>query len=265
MMNWGLRDKVILITGASGYFGKAISTQLALEGVNVVISGRNAKILQQLEKEIKDRDGLAHKVVLDLENLSTVSGAIDYISSNFGRLDGIVNNAYSGRVGDIERINHADFQDACVMNLSGPFELIKAALPLMEETAKKYSTVSIVNIASMYGHVSPDHRIYDGSGINNNPIHYGATKAGLIQMTRYLACNLAEKNIRVNSISPGAFPPHGIKNTNPEFYNMLKNKIPLGRIGNQNEIVGPVIFLLSDLASYMTGSDIPVDGGWTAW
>ena len=136
---------------------------------------------------------------------------------------------------------------------------------MLEKTAENADGgVSIVNIASMYGKVSPDPSIYGDSG-QNNPIHYGATKAGMIQMTRYLACHLAGRNIRVNSISPGPFPRPGIKDSAPDFMMQLEKKVPMGRIGNASELVGPVLFLLSPSASYITGIDLPVDGGWTAW
>jgi len=171
----------------------------------------------------------------------------------------------NGRTGTIESIDADDFSMACTQNLSGPFHLIQQALNLLQETATKNKvSVSIVNVASMYGKVSPDPRIYGDSG-QNNPVHYGATKAGLLQMTRYLACHLADRNIRVNAVSPGAFPRPEIKNLSPDFLASLEQKVPMGRIGLADEVVGPVLFLLSSASSYVTGIDLPVDGGWTAW
>ena len=99
----------------------------------------------------------------------------------------------------------------------------------------------------------------------NNPSFYGAGKAGLIQLTKYLACHLPDKGIRVNSVSPGPFPPQEIIKKHPDFYQKLINKVPLKRIGDPNELIGIVQFLLSDSSSYITGANIPVDGGWTAW
>jgi NAD(P)-dependent dehydrogenase (short-subunit alcohol dehydrogenase family) len=132
-------------------------------------------------------------------------------------------------------------------------------IPLLEKAESK----SVVNVASMYGMVSPDDRIYGESG-RNSPPFYGAGKAGLIQLTRYLACHLASKNIRVNAISPGPFPPQSIRIDDPEFHARLAAKVPMGRVGLADEIGGAVQFLLSEAASFITGVNIPIDGGWTA-
>ena len=113
----------------------------------------------------------------------------------------------------------------------------------------------------MYAIVSPDKRLYETQN-KQNPIHYGATKAGLIQMTKYLACNFDPKRIRVNSISPGPIPD---KKNNKHFINNLKKKCPIGRVGKPIEIALPVVFLLSDYSSYINGINLQIDGGWTAW
>ena len=115
----------------------------------------------------------------------------------------------------------------------------------------------------MYGIVSPNFSIYD-KNVLTNPIHYGATKAGLIQMTRYLACYLAKKNIRVNSISPGAFPKSSILKKSKNFEKKLIKNIPMGRIGVPDEITGAVIYLLSEASSYVTGENLNIDAGWTS-
>jgi len=128
---------------------------------------------------------------------------------------------------------------------------------------EKSQNPSIINISSIYGEVSPDPSIYEDSGYNSPP-QYGSGKAAIIQFTRYAACHLAKKGIRVNSISPGSFlKPEVQKNQN--FVNNLKKKIPLGRIGDPDELKGAVVFLASKSSSYITGENIHVDGGWIAW
>lgn len=265
MNKFSLQKHVILLTGAAGYLGAGIAKALSDAGAVVILAGRTKDKLDALKGELNASGGKADSIVFDIGNNESHKAIVDWINENHGRLDGIVNNAYSGRVGVIENISADDFSLACAQNMTGPFNLIKESLELLQKTSEKnkYAT-SIVNIASMYGKVSPDPRIYGDSG-QNNPIHYGATKAAMIQMTRYLACHLAERNIRVNSISPGAFPRPEVKESAPGFLAQLENKVPMGRIGLSEELAGPVQFLLSPASSYVTGIDLSVDGGWTAW
>jgi len=117
----------------------------------------------------------------------------------------------------------------------------------------------------MYGIVSPNPSSYP-EGINSNPIEYGAGKAGLLQMTRYLASHYGKKNIRVNAVAPGPFPNIDKKaNNNSTFLNNLKKSTMLGRLGEASETAGPTVFLLSNASSYITGHTLNIDGGWTAW
>jgi NAD(P)-dependent dehydrogenase (short-subunit alcohol dehydrogenase family) len=116
----------------------------------------------------------------------------------------------------------------------------------------------------MYASVSPDASIYGVSGANSPP-YYGSAKAALIQLTRYTACHLAADRIRVNSISPGPFPAAQFLQRDPEFASRLSAKVPMRRTGNPEELQGPLLFLASDASSYVTGANLAVDGGWTAW
>ena len=123
---------------------------------------------------------------------------------------------------------------------------------------------SIVLFSSMYGSVSPDPRVYEAP-TNPNPIEYGVGKAGIQQMARYLAVHWGGQNVRCNSISPGPFPNPGIQAGQPAFIERLAGKVPLGRVGQAPEIAGAVAFLLGDAASFITGQNLAVDGGWTSW
>jgi NAD(P)-dependent dehydrogenase (short-subunit alcohol dehydrogenase family) len=176
-----------------------------------------------------------------------------------------VNNAYFGRVGDLPAIEAEDFLLASQLNMIAPFLLVRELMPQLEKGAAQVpGGASVVNIGSMYGSVSPDPSVYSDSRVNN-PIHYGASKAGLIQLTRYLACHLGSRGIRANSVSPGPFPREAADSSGQEFLGRLSKKVPMGRIGRAEEVAGPVVFLLSAEASYVNGIDLAVDGGWTAW
>lgn len=262
---FSLEGRIVMITGATGHLGEPVAKAIALAGGVPVLCARTEGNLHKLSAEIADLGGESMCLAFDVGDPDACSQAIERVEKRFGKLHGLVNCANTGRAGTIEAASAADFDMACRQNITGPFSLIQASLHLLNNSAKEFSGgSSVVNISSMYGMVSPDPRIYGNSG-KNNPPYYGAAKAGLLQLTRYLAVHLGPQNIRVNSISPGPFPPQSIRETNPEFHASLCSKTPLGRIGGANELVGPVLFLLSDASSYITGANVPVDGGWTAW
>lgn len=260
-----LDARAILVTGATGHLGRPIAIAIAKSGGVPIIAGRSESKLSLLAEEIAQLKGISHSITFDIAQPEQCRDAIARIANRFDALSGIVNCAYSGRPGTIDTATDLDFKSAFDQNLTGPFAIVQAAVPLLQRAAPSCAGgASIVNLASMYGHVSPDPRIYGDSG-KNNPPYYGAAKAGLLQLTRYLAAHLGPQRVRVNSVSPGPFPPLSLKNTSPEFHAQLCAKTALGRIGAANEIVGPVLFLLSDAASFVTGSDLRVDGGWTSW
>jgi NAD(P)-dependent dehydrogenase (short-subunit alcohol dehydrogenase family) len=267
MKLFDLTGRVILLTGAAGHIGSAISNAILSSGAHLIATGRQESSLVRLKNSLTpDFRERCHIVACDATNIDTPGYLKSLIEPLFGRLDGIVNNAYAGKLtGTVDCIEPEDFYAAYTNNVTAPFLLIKCFLPLLEITAKKNdSTTSIVNVASMYGTVSPDPSIYGDTG-KNNPIHYGASKAGMIQMSRYLACHFGRIGIRFNSISPGPFPKIEFESENKEFYSSLERKVPMGRVGKVQEVAGPVVFLLSEAASYVNGVNLPIDGGWTAW
>lgn len=240
---------------------------LAKSGVNLLLAGRSIKKLQTLAARLEEYDVCPPVRIyeVDLSDVNSREHLFARVTRETHSLHGIVNNAYSGRAGGLGLINSTDFSDACALNLEAPCHLVQLFSDLMAASAGHVAGgAAVVNVASMYGIVSPDPRVYDDE-FGQNPVHYGATKAGLIQMTRYLACHLAKRGIRVNSISPGACPSDEVCRERPAFVHRLETKVPLARIGKADEIALPVLFLLSPASSYMTGADLRVDGGWTAW
>ncbi|MDX8549495.1 SDR family oxidoreductase [Methanospirillum sp. J.3.6.1-F.2.7.3] len=263
---FSLKNHIILLTGASGYLGAAMTEAIINADANIIITGRHVDSLEKLKgsfpASLSDK---CHIFPGDVTEVTFCHSIFLYIKQKFGSLNGIVNNAYAGRVGTIEMIIPEDFDRAVRYNIISPFMLFKELKPLLIEGVQiSGSSSSVVNVASMYGCVSPDPSIYCNSG-ENNPIHYGASKAGLIQMTRYLACHMGSSNIRFNCISPGPFPNIEKECNIPNFYENLAKKVPMNRVGIPCEVAGPVVFLLSDAASYVNGINLPIDGGWTAW
>jgi NAD(P)-dependent dehydrogenase (short-subunit alcohol dehydrogenase family) len=176
----------------------------------------------------------------------------------------LINNAYAGGGGTILTTESDQYRQSFEVTLVAAHNLLRAVLPALRLGVEQSGDASVINVASMYGLVSPDLRIYD-SAKGANPPFYGAAKAALIQWTRYAACELGPQGIRVNSISPGPFPSDDVKQTAPDFVERLAKRVPLGRVGIATEIQGPVLFLASPAASYVNGANLVVDGGWTAW
>jgi NAD(P)-dependent dehydrogenase (short-subunit alcohol dehydrogenase family) len=254
---FGLEGKSIVLTGAAGHLGAPIAAALAREGARLTLVGRSAEKLDRLRASLEGAQCETFAVDLaDRERLQR------FIEAGQGRpIHGLVNNAYSGKAGAVHLVQAADFDQASAANLVAPFLLSKGLAAELKAGAEESGTASsIVNIASMYGKVSPHPEIY-ARVEDVNPVHYGATKAGLIQITRYLACSLDPAHIRVNSVSPGPFP----RAADTAFEKALADRLPMKRIGRPEEIVGPVLFLLSSHSSYVNGADLAVDGGWTAW
>jgi NAD(P)-dependent dehydrogenase (short-subunit alcohol dehydrogenase family) len=266
MEMFDLHGRVVLLTGATGYLGRAMSRAILEAGAELIVNGRRETTLtaqrDALPPGLRQR---CHIMAGDVTRPETPEQLKTQIEQRFGLLHGVVNNAYSGKVGDIKSVEADDFLLACSYNLVAPFALVKAVAPLLERAAKtSQASASVVNVASMYGIVSPDPSVYADSG-KNNSIQYGTTKGGMIQMTRYLACHLGQRGIRVNSIAPGSFPNTEVDSGIPGFYEKLAMKVPLGRVGKPEEVAGPVVFLLSNAAAFINGANIPIDGGWTAW
>ncbi len=260
-----LEGRVAFLTGATGHLGQPMARVLAGAGAHVVLNARRQDALEGFAAELVNGGNQVSIACFDVTDENAVRIHIGKIAEKHGRLDVLVNNASSGRPGAIDRATAEDFHQAYRVNVIAAFQLLQLSLPLLKESGKRTAGgASVINIASMYGSVSPDPSIYGASGANNPP-YYGAAKAGLIQLTRYAACHLASDRIRVNCISPGPFPAAKFLERDQEFGNRLSGRVPMRRIGDPQEIQGPLLFLASDASSYVTGANLAVDGGWTAW
>lgn len=243
----GLKDKVIILTGAGGLIGTESLTHLKRQGAIVVavdlmiIEGANLSL--ELNVTVKE----------DIDVL------IGEVLEKYGRIDGLVNLAYP-RTSDwgmkFEDIPFESWQKNVDFQLNSVFYICQKVLDVM----KVQHSGSIVNIASIYGVVGNDFTLYEEYG-GTSPAAYSAIKGGIVNFTRYLASYYGKHGVRVNCMSPGGVLD--IKNQQPSFIKRYSEKSPLRRLGNPSEMAPAISFLLSDDASFITGHNLMVDGGWT--
>ena len=267
---FSLKKKNAVVVGGLGQIGTNTVKILLEAGANVeVIDFENKDTNKEFEKisNLYKKNNLIFSK-LDITNEKEVNEKIKKTSKNFRSIDILINHAhYKGDTKTLkpygefflpfENYPFDVWKKTLDVNLNGLFLITKAVGSYMKK--QKYGV--IVNTSSTYGIVSPNKSIYEDSGINS-PISYAVTKAAILNFSRYLATHWAEYNIRVNTLSPG-----GVDNINQSF-NFKKNYstlTPLNRLANANEFQGAILFLVSDASSYMTGSNLVVDGGWTAW
>ena len=256
-----LTGRTAVVTGGAGFLGTAMSATFAELGANVVIASRDGDKCRRRCEEIAARVGGPGRLAaqqLDLLDRASIQNLMDFTLGEFGRLDILVNNAWSGNKNSWESIDDKDWEYDINMSLNSVFRIVKAAFEPL-----KASRGVVLNLGSMYGHIGPDYRMYDGKQFANPP-SYGAAKAGVLQFTRYLASFLSPHGIRVNALSPGAFP-HPPTREHTAFMERLCEHNPMHRLGEPHELKGAVALLCSDAGSYMTGQNICVDGGWAIW
>ncbi len=260
-----LKDLLVGVTGITGHLGRQLAADLLKHGARVAGCARTQTRLDDLAKSLNcgaDRLFLKSCDATIMTGTNGLTQFVDAAAAHFNTpFDGWVNNAYTGKSEKLGELTETGVDTTLHGALTG-------YLMATELIAKHFINAkrkgSIVNVSSMYGVVSPQPSAYVKHPQFHNPPAYGAAKAGVIQFSKYAATHYAPHGIRVNVIVPGAFPSDAVQKEQG-FIGELTKRIPLERIGMPTEYAGPVVFLLSDLASYVTGAELRVDGGWTAW
>ena len=241
-----LSDKVAVVTGASRGIGRCIALALAAQGAKVVASARNAEALDNLVEEIKRQGGEATAVVGDVAVDTDASRLIDQAVAKYGHLDILVNNAGITRDGLLLRMKNEDWDAVLDTNLKGAFLCIRAAAKVMS----KQRSGRIINISSVVGEMG-----------NAGQANYCASKAGLLGLTKSVARELARRNVTVNAITPGFIVTDMTDDMTDKARQAMTEQIPLGRLGEVDDIANAVIFLASDQSSYITGQVLGINGG----
>lgn len=258
-----LHSRVVLITGGGGHIGSAMADALAEQGADVALLDVSAVRAGQVAENLKARHGVnASAWKVDLEREMEVRRVAAQAVEHHGRMDTFIHCAalggtspLKGWVTPFEEQSMETWRKALEVNLNAAFILSQACAPALRSKGKG----SIILVGSIYGMLGPDLRLYEGTPMGN-PAAYAASKGGLLQLSRWLATALAP-SIRVNMISFG-----GIERGQPEtFQTRYIDHTPMKRMGTEEDAKGAAVFLASDLSAYVTGQNIVVDGGWSAW
>ena len=254
-----LHGKVAIVTGACGWLGSAMSRALAEAGARVVVTSRDEKRAEEFAETLPGSEHLG--VGFSQGETDTIPDFVNQVVDRLGQIDVLVNNAYGATAPEIDTATAEDFDHSYHVGVTGYFLLARETMLHMRG---RQAPGSIINIASMYGVVASYPDAYVGLPANSPP-NYHALKGAVIHLMRHLAAYWARYNIRVNALSPGPFPRQGVDEANPGFIARLEQKVPLGRVGRPDELKGAILLLASDAGSYITGQNLLVDGGWTAW
>lgn len=255
---FSLKDRVVAITGGAGLIGTQICYAAAQAGGEVIIAENNIEQGTKLEEDLCSRGYKAKAYYFDITNEKNIESTISEIINEKNKIDVWINCAYP-RTSDwgnkFEDIKSESWKRNIDMHLNGYFLCCQKVFQVMKEQ----NSGSIINFSSIYGMVGPTFSIYEGTNMTM-PAAYSAIKGGIINFTRYLAAYGGKYNIRVNAVCPGGV----FDNQDEKFVEKYNSHTPLGRMAMPEEIAGPVLFLASDAASFITGQILAVDGGWTA-
>ena len=266
---FSLKGKVALVTGGAGLLGREFCLTLAQAGSEVYLADLNEAAATTTANDFSLQGYQVHGICLDVTDPESVESVTSEIIRRSGQIDILVNSAAldpkfdpqhaSSNSNAFEDYPLRSWQDALDVNLTGPFLISQAVARQMVKQKKG----SIINICSTYGLGGPDQRIYEKPGKAKvfKPVYYTVTKAGILGLTKYLATYYAGTEIRVNALTPG-----GVFNDHDDtFVRNYSARTVMGRMAAKDEMNGALLFLASEASSYMTGGNLVVDGGWTAW
>ena len=257
-----LTNRIAIITGAGGHLGRVFSQALSKHGAQLILIDKFDLNIEDFDFKSKGNSGVNHIFIkCDLESHSDRENLIKKINEDFHSIDILVNNA--AFTGNSSLVGWAtDFINQSIQTWNRAFEVnLTANFHLTQGISEKLNNgknPAIINIASIYGFLGPDWSLYENTDMSN-PAAYGSSKAGLIQLTKWLATTLGPK-IRVNSISPGGI----FRNQPDSFVKKYENATPLRRLASEEDMVGALLFLASDMSLYVTGINLVVDGGKSA-
>jgi len=267
-----LTGRTVLLTGGAGLLGQRYTRMFLSAGANVIVADLDEDAAVNVADEaVSEVSGNAIGIGLDVANKKDIIKIVDQLVSQYGTIDVLINNAAidpkfdagvaENRSRTFEEYPLEMWQQSLNVNLTGAFLCCQVVGAVMVTQGSGV----IINIGSTYGLVAPNQSIYKQEGESQQtrfkPPDYPVTKAGVSQLTRYLAAYWRGKNIRVNTLTPGGV----YSQQDEEFVKRYSELTPLGRMADKDEMSGALLFLASDASSYMTGANLVVDGGWTAW
>ena len=252
MQKFSLRGKTALVTGGNRGLGLAIAAALYDAGATVVLTARDEVQLAAAKAQLLERgEGEVHTISADLSDDASVTDLYNAVHTHVDAIDILVNNAGVNRRGPAENLTEDDWHYVLQTDLTVPFLVARTfARPMLHRGWGR-----ILNIGSIFGQVAFGHRV-----------PYGAAKAGVIHMSKVMAVEWAGRGVTVNALCPGPFATemNKVVMNDPEQYQRFVNNIPIGRWGDLEEIGAPALLLCSDAGSFITGTTLTVDGGWTA-
>lgn len=254
---FSLENRVVILTGGAGQYGRTLAFQLAASGATLWLASRNGAALEELAVELRGAGHDVQATAFDQGDEGSIGSLCETVLAKHGRIDGLVNNAVyrpNKAAGAVEP--GQAWLDSLRVNAVGLYLLTRRVAEAMAAAGRG----SIVNIGSIYGMVGPSLGFYEGTTMKLGLGDYFFSKGGMINLTRYFAAQFGDRGVRINCVSPG-----GYFNRQPEpFVERYSRATYLGRMAGPDDLGGPVVFLLSDAAGYITGANLPVDGGYTA-